>query len=89
MSIPDDHDTPKSNLIDLRSFNNGSEITRWNQQQRFFNANRENKTKPKKMERNKYRHISSENSFIENQHSQFNIAYSLKRELNKLNFPLK
>ncbi len=40
MSIPDDHDNPKANLIDLRCNNNGSEITRWNQQQRFLNGNR-------------------------------------------------
>lgn len=64
MSIPDDHDTQKSNFSDLRCFNNGSDITRWNQQQRFLHGNRANKIKTKKIDLNKYRNISSQNSFV-------------------------
>ena len=58
MSIPDDNFGEKVQLVDLRGINNGSDITRWNQQRQLTN-NKENQVKFKKTIRNRCRHISS------------------------------
>ena len=75
-------------MADLRAFHNGSDITRWNQQH-LLAISKESQKKRRKMARHKCRHISSENICPETQPSQFGIVHTLKKELNKLQLPLK
>jgi hypothetical protein len=58
MSIPDEQETVKSNVIDMRALNNGSDITRWNQHH-LRHSNKENQAKRKGLRKDQERHISS------------------------------
>lgn len=40
MSIPDDQFGDKVQIMDLRTANNGSDITRWNQQRQLISSNK-------------------------------------------------